>query len=74
MKFKEAIADTNRALMEFVKHDHWELRESYRFYKQSIQDFCYATKFLARWLLALCAFPLIPVLYPIAVIIRMVKK
>ena len=74
MRFKEAVKDTNKGLMGFVKHDHWELKDSYTFYKQSIRDFCYATKLIVRWLLALCAFPLIPILYPIAVFIRLIKK
>ena len=48
MRFKEAVKDTNKGLMGFVKHDHWELKDSYTFYKQSIRDFCYATKLIVR--------------------------
>lgn len=74
MKLKEAVADTNKALLDFIKHDHWEVKEAFKFYKQSARYFGYATKLIARWLFTLCAFPFIPVLYPVGVIIRVFKN
>ena len=74
MKFKEAVKNTNESVIKLIKHDHWELKESIEFYKQAACNFWYATKVFLRWFLVLCCIPLIPVLYPISVLIRVVKK
>lgn len=73
MNFKEAVKDTNKGLIKWLTHDHWELGEAYRFYKQGFRDIWYATKTMLRWSVSIFAIPFIPVLYPIAIIIRMVK-
>lgn len=73
MKFKEALKDTNKNLIQFIKHDHWELKQALVFYKQAFRDFAYATFILCRWFLALVGFLFIPVLYPVAILIRVMR-
>ena len=74
MKFKEAVKDTNKALLKALKHDHWELKEAFEFYKQSFDNFWYATRNLLTWIGCFLLLFLVPFFYPVAVIIRMVKK
>ena len=73
MRFRRAIQDTNRVLMVFLKHDHWELKEACRFYKQGLKDIAYATKNLIQWLVFAIAVLLIPAIYIFAVLYRVIK-
>ena len=59
--------------MVFLKHDHWELKEAYRFYKQGVKDIAYATKIIFKWLVCAIAVPLIPAIYIFAVLYRVIK-
>lgn len=59
--------------MVFLKHDHWELKEAYTFYKQGFKDIAYATKNLIQWLVCVVAVPLIPAIYIFAVLYRVIK-
>ena len=74
MRFKEAVRDANKAAMVYLKHDHWELTEAISFYKQSFDDFWYGTKMFLYWLVFAISYLFFPILYPLAIIIRMVKK
>lgn len=74
MKIKEAIKDTNKALLGFLRHDHWELKLGFNQIKQGAREIFGGIKHISRWLIAVLAIPFIPFLYPIAVVIRIFKK
>lgn len=74
MQLKDAIKDTNRSYKDLLKHDHWELRESVRYYLQSAIDFLYASKNLFIFILNVLFLAITILFYPIAIIIRVFKK
>lgn len=75
MKFKEAIKDTNEAVKTLNSlHYHKSFKYSLDMMKQGIGDIYNGLKQLLVSLLCLSIYPLMPIAYPIAVIIRMVKK
>ena len=74
MEIKEAISDVNKTLIEFLRHDHWELRMGLNMIKHGVSQILSGIFMLFRWIIALLAVPFIPVLYPIAIIIRLIKK
>ena len=74
MKFKDAVNAVNKDLMAFLKHDHWEVRLGFDLIKQGFSSLFSGFRYWFRWAFALCAIPLIQILYPISIIIRMVKN
>ena len=74
MKFKDAVKETNKALLGFLRHDHWELKLGFNQIKQGLRDIFSGIKHISRWSIATLAIPFIPVLYPIAIIIRILEK
>ena len=74
MKIKDAIKDTNKALLLFLRHDHWELRLGFNQIKQGAREIFSGIKHISRWAISMLAIPFIPVLYPIAIIIRIFNK
>lgn len=74
MKFKEAVKDTNKALAQLITHDHWELSLAFNLIKQGLKEVVKGFYFLLRWLFVLVTLPFIPLLYPIAILIRILKK
>lgn len=74
MKVKEAFDAVNKDLIVFLKHDHWELRVGLDLIKQGLLSVISGIRYWVRWAFALCAIPLLPILYPIAIIIRVMKK
>lgn len=75
MKFKEAVKDANKALKELNEQDYIEgFKYSFRFFKQGFRELFYGFKELSITITCLMVYPLMPVAYPIAILIRMVKK
>ena len=75
MKFKEAVKDANKALKELNEQDYIEgFKYSFRFFQQGFRELFYGFKELSITITCLMVYPLMPVAYPIAILIRMVKK
>jgi hypothetical protein len=75
MKFKEAVKDTNKALKKLNEQDYIDgFKYPFQFFKQGFRDLFYGLKQLLATISCLLVYPLLPILYPIAIIIRMVKK
>ncbi len=74
MKLKDAIRDTNYHLVKFLKHDNWEVKLGFKLIRQGLCDVFNGLYYLSRWTVALITVPFIPVLYPIAVLMRVLRK
>ena len=74
MKIREAIKEVNKDVVKFIEHDHWELRLGFSQIKQGLREVFNGIKNIARWSVASLAYPLMPILYPIAILIRVFKK
>ena len=75
MRLKDAIKDTNKALKTLNEQNYIEgFKYSFRFIKQGFRDIFYGVKQLIATLACLSIYPLLPIFYPIAVLIRVLKK
>lgn len=77
MKLIDATKSAYKDMKEFYKEgfrDHWEIKESMTFYRQSFRDFKYASKVLVRSLIGYLLFFLAPLFFPLAVLIRWRNK
>lgn len=75
MQLRDAIKDTNKALKALNEQDYTEgFKCSFRFIKQGFRDIFYGVKQLIVTLACLSIYPLLPIFYPIAVLIRVFKK
>jgi len=70
---KSAYKDMCEAYKDGFK-DHWEIKESINFYKQSFRDFKYASKVFIRAAMGYVMFFIAPLFFPLAVLIRWRKK
>lgn len=74
MKLKNAVSEVNKDLITLLKHDHWEVRLGFDLVSQGLLNIYSGLKYWGGWFIALLAILLIPILYPIAVVIRILKK
>lgn len=75
MKFKDAVKDANKALKDLNDQDYIKsFGYSFRFMAQGLRDIWYGVKQVLITISCLLVYVLLPISYPIAVIIRMVKK
>ena len=75
MKLKEAIQDTNKALKQLNELDYIEsVKYSFKFIKQGFRDVFHGVKQIFSTVVCLLVYPLLPILYPFAIFIRVFKK
>lgn len=75
MNFKEAVKDTNEAVKTLNSLNYSKsFKCSLNMVKQGFGDIYSGLKQLLVSVLCLSIYPLMPIAYPIAVIVRMVKK
>ena len=75
MNLKEAVKDTNKALKTINELCYKDgFKYSYSFYKQGLRDIWYGTKQLLATIACLLVYLFLPIAYPLAVLIRIIKK
>ena len=75
MKLKDAINDTNEALRDINDQNYiGGLKYSCKFIKQGLTDLFQGIKVMLEILICLSVYPLLPILYPIAILVRVLMK
>lgn len=74
MQLKDAIKDTNKSLSKLMRKDVTEVSEAITLYKKSILSFIYGTRKIFFVVGVVIAMAFLPILYILAVLIRVFKK
>lgn len=74
MQLKDAIKDTNKSLSKLMRKDVTEVSEAITLYKTSILSFIYGTRKIFFVVGVVVAMAFLPILYILAVLIRVFKK
>ena len=74
MLLKDAIKDTNKSLSKLMRKDVTEVSEAIILYKKSILSFIYGTRKVFFVVGVVIAMTFLPILYILAVLIRVFKK
>ncbi len=74
MQLKDAIKDTNKSLSKLMRKDVTEVSEAIILYKKSILSFIYGTRKVFFVVGVVIAMTFLPILYILAVLIRVFKK
>ena len=74
MQLKDAIKDTNKSLSKLMRKDVIEVSEAIILYKKSILSFIYGTRKVFFVVGVVIAMTFLPILYILAVLIRVFKK
>ena len=74
MQLKDAIKDTNKSLSKLMRKDVTEVSEAIILYKKSILSFIYGTRKVFFVVGVVIAMTFLPILYILAVLIRVLKK
>ena len=74
MQLKDAIKDTNKSLSKLMRKDVTEVSEAIILYKKSILSFIYGPRKVFFVVGVVIAMTFLPILYILAVLIRVLKK
>lgn len=74
MQLKDAIKDTNKSLSKLMRKDVTEVGEAITLYKKSILSFICGTRKILFVVGVVVAMAFLPILYILAVLIRVIKK